>query len=80
MDVNNIEDKEECKTCVDWKAAYQFEHKEHIKTVEMLNKTMEESNHVFLKTRDMIRFLEEIAGQSASPQSASTNRRRYKYD
>ena len=77
MDVNNVEDE------VDWKAAYQFEHEEHKKTIDMLNKTMEESNHVFLKTRDMIRFLEEIAGQGASPQSAptsSTSRRRYKYD
>jgi hypothetical protein len=68
---------------VDWKAAYQFEHEEHKKTVDMLNKTMEESNQVFFRTRDMIRFLEEITEQGAPPQPAptsSTSSRRYRYD
>ena len=64
MDANTVESE------VDWKAAYQFEHEEHKKTVDMLNKTMEESNHVFLETRDMIRFLEKISEQrSEYPQS-----------
>jgi len=68
---------------VDWKAAYQFEHEEHKKTLLILDKAMEESDRVFVKTRDMIRFLEEITEQSAPPQPASTSstsRRRYKYD
>ena len=46
---------------VDWKAAYQFEHEEHKKTLLILDKAMEESDRVFVKTRDMIRFLEEIS-------------------
>ena len=68
---------------VDWKVAYQLEHEEDKKTLLILHKTMEESNRVFVKTRDMIRFLEEITAQSAPPQPApnsSTSRRRYKYD
>ena len=68
---------------VDWKAAYQFEHEEHKKTLLILDKAMEESDRVFVKTRDMVRFLEEISEQSALPQPASTSstsRRRYKYD
>jgi hypothetical protein len=48
---------------VDWKAAYQFEHEEHKKTLLILDKAMEESNRVFVKTRDLIRFLEEISEQ-----------------
>ena len=48
---------------VDWKAAYQFEHEEHKKTLLILDKAMEESDRVFVKTRDMIRFLEEISEQ-----------------
>ena len=48
---------------VDWKAAYQFEHEEHKKTLLILDKAMEESDRVFVKTRDMVRFLEEISEQ-----------------
>ena len=55
MDANTVESE------VDWKAAYQFEHEEHKKTLLILDKAMEESDRVFVKTRDMIRFLEEIA-------------------
>ena len=58
---------------VDWKAAYQFEHEEHKKTLLILDKAMEESDRVFVKTRDMVRFLEEISEQSALPQPASTS-------
>jgi len=68
---------------VDWKVAYQVEREEHKKTLLILDKAMEESNRVFVKTRDLIRFLEEITEQSAPPQPApnsSTSRRRYKYD
>ena len=55
MDANTVESE------VDWNAAYQFEHEEHKKTLLILDKAMEESDRVFVKTRDMIRFLEEIA-------------------
>jgi len=48
---------------VDWKVAYQVEHEEHKKTLLILDKAMEESNRVFVKTRDLIRFLEEISEQ-----------------
>ena len=65
---------------VDWIAAFQFDHEENKKTIDMLNKTLEESNLVFLKTRDMIRFLEEITEQSAPRQPAPTSSRRYRYD
>ena len=64
MDNNTVESE------VDWKAAYQFEHEEHKKTLLILDKAMEESIQVFLKTRDMIRMLEHISEQrSEYPQS-----------
>ena len=61
---------------VDWKVAYQVEHEEHKKTLLILDKAMEESNQVFLKTRDMIRFLEEIAEQRS--ESPRPNRREFR--
>ena len=64
MNTNTVESE------VDWKAAYQFEHEEHKKTLLILDKAMEESIQVFLKTRDMIRMLEHISEQrSEYPQS-----------
>ena len=42
MNTNTVESE------VDWKAAYQFEHEEHKKTLLILDKAMEESIQVFL--------------------------------
>jgi len=65
---------------VDWKAAYQFEHEEHKKTLLILDKAMEESNRVFVKTRDLIRFLEEISEQPrVTNKSKKSARSSYKW-
>jgi|TARA_R100001530_G_scaffold50735_1_gene37706 hypothetical protein len=48
-----------CDGC-EWKDAYKFEHEEHKKTLLMLEKTLEESNQIFVNTRDMIGFMEEL--------------------
>ena len=52
---------------IDWKAAYQFEHEEHKKTLLMLQKTMEESDQIFVNTRDMVGFMERIMSGEFSP-------------
>lgn len=52
---------------IDWKAAYQVEHEEHKKTLLMLQKTMEESDQIFVNTRDMVRFMERIMSGEFSP-------------
>ena len=65
---------------VDWKAAYQFEHEEHKKTLLILDKAMEESDRVFVKTRDMVRFLEEISEQpKVTNKPKKSARSRYKW-
>tara|TARA_R100001530_G_scaffold104276_3_gene72605 strand:+ start:1886 stop:2296 length:411 start_codon:yes stop_codon:yes gene_type:complete len=53
-----------------WKPAYQFEHEEHKKTLLMLKKTMDESDQIFVKTRDIMKFLEELSERQASLNSA----------
>ena len=65
---------------VDWKVAYQVEHEEHKKTLLILDKAMEESNRVFVKTRDLIRFLEEISeGPKVTNKSKKSARSSYKW-
>jgi len=65
---------------VDWKVAYQVEHEEHKKTLLILDKAMEESNRVFVKTRDLIRFLEEISEEPrVTNKSKKSARSSYKW-
>jgi len=49
----------ECGSC-EWKKAYQFEREEHKQTLLMLEKTLEESNDIFVTTRDMIGFMQSL--------------------
>ena len=49
----------ECDSC-QWKDAYQTEHEEHKMTLLMLQKTMEESDQIFVNTRDMVGFMERL--------------------
>ena len=49
----------ECDNC-QWKSAYQFEREEHKQTLLMLKKTLDESNDIFVTTRDMIGFMQSL--------------------
>ena len=54
MNINTVE-----KTCHEgcgWREAY-------VRQTEIVQAMMEESDRVFVKTRDMVRFLEEISEQ-----------------
>ena len=63
-----VDGEDLCPEARRWKEAYQFEHEEHKKTILMLQKTMEESDRIFVNTRDMIGFLERLAFDGKVPE------------
>jgi len=74
MDINAVE--QTCHKGCGWREAY-------MRQTEIVKAMMEESDQVFLKTRDMVRFLNDISGQATEQKpdyTSNTSRRRYKYD
>ena len=63
-----VDGDECCPEASVWKKAYQVEHEEHKQTILMLQKTMEESDRIFVNTRDMIGFLERLAFDGKVPE------------
>ncbi len=63
-----VDGEDLCPEARGWKEAYQFEHEEHKKTILMLQKTMEESDRIFVNTRDMIGFMERLAFDGKVPE------------
>ena len=76
MDISAVE--QTCHKGCGWREAY-------MRQTEIVKAMMEESDQVFLKTRDMVLFLNDIYGQATEQKPDYTNnkkssRRRYKYD
>jgi len=63
-----VDEGDLCPEAKQWKKAYQLEHEEHKKTLLMLRKTMDESNQIFVNTRDMIGFMERLASSGSYPE------------
>ena len=63
-----VDGEDLCPEARRWKAAYQFEHEEHKKTILMLQKPMDESDRIFVNTRDMIGFMERLAFDGKVPE------------
>ena len=70
MDVNAVE-----KTChkgCGWREAY-------VRQTQIVQAMMEESDQVFVKTRDMVGLLEEVYGTNHEPVEKTTQHRRRRY-
>ena len=70
MDVNAVE-----KTChkgCGWREAY-------VRQTQIVQAMMEQSDQVFVKTRDMVGLLEEVYGTNHEPVEKTTQHRRRRY-